>query len=292
MVGESVKFAFQSAVALVVIAASLCASGADLAILRNGNSIRHERRQVVGQVTRLYLGDTASGYIEIPTNQIERFERDMAPAPVLAKSQPPPSQTAPPQLATAPALKTQTAAISQLNPVSLDKVSLNKMISGAGERHQLDPDFINSVIRAESGFNNRAVSRKGAQGLMQLMPQTASQLGVKNPFDPNANVEGGTKYLRELLEKYNFDAVKALAAYNAGSKRVDQYRGVPPYYETQAYIARIIRDFNRQKLAENSALARKTSTRSSPAARPKHQPNQPSAAAASSLPQNPQTVSR
>ena len=92
---------------------------------------------------------------------------------------------------------------------------------------------------------------------MQLMPQTASQLGVKNSFDPNANVEGGTKYLRELLEKYNFDVAKALAAYNAGPHRVEQYRGVPPYYETRAYIARIIRDFNRQKLAENPSLGTK-----------------------------------
>jgi len=286
-----VKFVFQSALALVVISASVGASGADLAILRNGNSIRHERRQVVGQVTRLYLSDTASGYIEIPTNQIERFERDTTPAPMLAKSQPPASQTATPQLATAAAVKTQTAAISQLNPVGLDKVSLNKMISGAGERHQLDPDFINSVIRAESGFNNRAVSRKGAQGLMQLMPQTASQLGVKNPFDPNANVEGGTEYLRELLEKYNFDVVKALAAYNAGSKRVDQYRGVPPYYETQAYIARIIRDFNRQKLAENPALGRKTKSASTRSAQTTRTTGRPSAehraAATGSLPQSP-----
>jgi soluble lytic murein transglycosylase-like protein len=131
------------------------------------------------------------------------------------------------------------------------------VINGAGERHQIDPDFLNSVIRAESGFNSRAVSKKGAQGLMQLMPQTASQLGVTNSFDPKANVEGGTKYLRELLEKYNFDVAKALAAYNAGPHRVEQYRGVPPYYETRAYIARIIRDFNRQKLAENPALAGK-----------------------------------
>ena len=291
MVRESVKFAFQSAVAMVVISASVGASGADLAILRNGNSIRHERRQVVGQVTRLYLSDSASGYIEIPTSQIERFERDTAPAPVLAKSQPPASQTATPQLATALAVKTQTAAISQLNPVSLDKVSLNKMISGAGERHQLDPDFINSVIRAESGFNNRAVSRKGAQGLMQLMPQTASQLGVKNPFDPNANVEGGTEYLRELLEKYNFDVVKTLAAYNAGSKRVDQYRGVPPYYETQAYIARIIRDFNRQKLAENPALGRKTRSAATHSAQTTRTTGRPSAErraeVTGSLPQSP-----
>jgi soluble lytic murein transglycosylase-like protein len=131
------------------------------------------------------------------------------------------------------------------------------MVTGAGERHQIDPDFINSVIRAESGFHSNAVSKKGAKGLMQLMPGTASQLGVANSFDPNSNVEGGTRYLRELLEKYNYDPVKALAAYNAGSKRVDQYHGVPPYYETQAYIARIIRDYNRQKIAENPALGLK-----------------------------------
>src|SRR5260370_11206230 len=276
---------------MVVISASVGASGADLAILRNENSIRHERRQVVGEVTRLYRGGSESGYIEIPTSQIERFERDTAPAPVLAKSQPPASQTATPQLATALAVKTQAAAISQLNPVSLDKVSRNKMISGAGEKHQLDPDFINSVIRAESGFNNRAVSRKGAQGLMQLMPQTASQLGVKNPFDPNANVEGGTEYLRELLEKYNFDVLKALAASNSGSKRGDQYRGVPPYYETQAYIARIIRDFNRQKLAENPAFGRKTKSASTHSAQTTRTTVRPSAErraeVTGSLPQSP-----
>ena len=129
------------------------------------------------------------------------------------------------------------------------------MVNGASQRHQIDPDFINSVIRAESGFNNRAVSKKGAQGLMQLMPETASQLGVANSFDPNANVEGGTKYLRELLEKYDYDVPKALAAYNAGSRRVDQYHGVPPYFETQTYVAKIIRDFNRKKLAQNPSLA-------------------------------------
>jgi len=109
------------------------------------------------------------------------------------------------------------------------------------------------VIRAESGFNPRAVSSKGAQGLMQLMPRTASRLGVVNSFDPGDNLEGGTRYLRELLERYNFDLIKALAAYNAGPRRVEQYHGVPPYYETQAYVAGIIRDFNRKKLAERKA---------------------------------------
>jgi len=242
--------------AVFLVTAAAFAYPADLAVLRNGNSIRHERRQVVGAVTRLYLNDTATGYIEIPTNEIERFEVDTAPPPL--KPQAPPAARVPqfqqPGTVMPPPSVRPQAITTQ--PV-LDRASLGKLVNGAGERHQIDPDFINSVIRAESGFNSRAVSKKGAQGLMQLMPGTASQLGVTNSFDPNANVEAGTKYLRELLEKYNFDVAKALAAYNAGPHRVEQYRGVPPYYETRAYIARIIRDFNRQKLAENPSLGAK-----------------------------------
>jgi hypothetical protein len=251
------KIKFQLAMASVLVAAATCASGAELAILRNGNSIRHERRQIVGAVTRLYLSDSSSGYIEIPTDQIERFEIDTAPPPIRMTSpiqspRPAAQQNIPPILRSSTVQRPTSAQ-------PIDAASLGQAVNGASEKHQIDPDFINSVIRAESGFNNRAVSKKGAQGLMQLMPQTASQLGVQNSFDPKANVEGGTKYLRELLEKYDYDVPKALAAYNAGSRRVDQYRGVPPYYETQAYVARIIRDFNRKKLAENPALANKAS---------------------------------
>lgn len=230
-------------VVLTLMAVAGLARGAELAILRNGNSIRHEHRQALGPVTRLYLSDASSGYIEIPTDQIERFEIDTTPPSTLPSKT---TRAVAPQATATPAQK------------AISREELNKLVAGAGERHQLDPDFINSVIRAESGFHPFAVSKKGAQGLMQLMPGTASQLGVANVFDPNANVEGGTKYLRELLEKYNFDVAKALAAYNAGPKRVDQYRGIPPYYETQAYISRIIRDFNRQKIAQNPGLARKS----------------------------------
>jgi soluble lytic murein transglycosylase-like protein len=235
-----VKFPLQLALFLITSCGTSLA--ADLAVLRNGNSIRHERREVLGAVTRLYLSSAGSGYIEIPTDQIERFEKDTAPAPV-------PQQSAP-----------RTARVVPQKREALTREGLDQVVSGAGERHQIDPDFIRSVIRAESGFHQNAISRKGALGLMQLMPGTASQLGVANPFDANANVEGGTKYLRDLLVKYNFDVNKALAAYNAGPKRVDQYHGVPPYFETQAYISRIIRDFNRQKIAKNPALAKKAVT--------------------------------
>ena len=292
----TVKLEFKLALALV-LAASLPAAAADLAILRNGNSIRHERRQVLGAVTRLYLSSASSGYLEIPTDQIERFEVDTAPPPTPVRSEPRLTEPANPLLAASTPAQAKYPAAPQF----LDQASLGKVVSGAGARHQLDPDFISSVIRAESGFNTRAVSKKGAQGLMQLMPGTAANLGIANPFDPNANVEGGTKYLRELLEKYNYDVVKALAAYNAGSRRVDKYHGMPPYYETQAYVARIIRDFNRQKLAKNPALAQKQPVRaarsaSRSAARSKTstvtRTKPGGAAVAKSLPEGPQTASR
>ena len=269
-----------------MLAVSIVAQAADLAVLRNGNTIRHERREVVGAVTRLYLSDSASGYIEIPSDQIERFERDTTPAAPKSQPRSQPATTA---------VLARPFAASPQGPTELTRQGLNDVVNGAGERHQIDPDFINSVIRAESGFRPNAISKKGARGLMQLMPGTAAQLGVNNAFDPNANVEGGTKYLRELLEKYNFDVPKALAAYNAGPKRVDQYHGIPPYYETQTYIARIIRDFNRQKLAENPGLARKSKTASVHAARQSKGAGEPQphkTTIASSVPKRPEPASK
>ena len=270
---------------LVLLAATLSRAD-DLAVLRNGNSIRHARREVLGSITRLYLSDSSSGYIEIPTSQIDHFESD--PTPAASHFVPAPHATVPAEAAN-PSRQVQTTS------APVDRQTLNLMVNGAGQRHQIDPDFINSVIRAESGFNSRAVSKKGAQGLMQLMPQTASQLGVKNSFDPNSNVEGGTKYLRELLEKYNYDVPKALAAYNAGPKRVDQYRGVPPYTETRAYVANIIRDFNRKKLAENPALAHKSKASARHTLQASHKPEKARStrtAAVNSIPNGPETASR
>src|SRR5207248_2287615 len=110
-------------------------------------------------------------------------------------------------------------------------------------------------VRAESAFETRAVSPKGARGLMQLMPETAAKLGVRDSLDPASNVDAGTRYLRALLEQYHGDVARALAAYNAGPQRVAQYGGVPPYRETQAYVRRIIQDYNRQKLAQRRSSA-------------------------------------
>jgi soluble lytic murein transglycosylase-like protein len=127
------------------------------------------------------------------------------------------------------------------------------VVREASNKNRLDPDFVRSVIMAESNFKTHAVSKKGALGLMQLMPSTAAQLGVADPFDPKANVEAGAAHLSALLDLYHDDPVKALAAYNAGAHRVKQYNGVPPYRETRAYINKIVRDFNAKKRAQMKA---------------------------------------
>jgi Transglycosylase SLT domain len=236
-----------AAIAAALTMASLPTCATDIAVLHNGFSIRHERREQVGPVTRLFLEHDGSGFVDVPSNAIDHFETDPTPTPAPAPVPAPAATPAP----------VQTAVPVSPPPV---KLGIDQVVAAVSDHHHLDPDLINSVIHAESGFNPHAVSPKGARGLMQLMPQTASKLGVANSFDPQANVEGGTLYLRQLLEQYNFDLAKALAAYNAGPHRVDQYKGMPPYYETQAYVARIIRDFNRKKLAERKAATAKAAS--------------------------------
>ena len=113
-------------------------------------------------------------------------------------------------------------------------------IEAVSRRYRLDPDLLKAVIMAESGCEPYAVSRKGAMGLMQIMPETATELGVHNPFDPHANIEGGAKYLRQLLDRFDGNLLLALASNNAGPSAVERYGGVPPYGETRRYIRRVL----------------------------------------------------
>jgi hypothetical protein len=122
---------------------------------------------------------------------------------------------------------------------TLSREQIADMARQTAEKHQVDPALVHEIIRAESGWNPSAVSRKGALGLMQLMPGTASDLGVKDPFDPAQNLDGGVRHLRAMLEKYDGNLDLALAAYNAGGGTVDRVGGVPNYRETRNYVQKI-----------------------------------------------------
>lgn len=122
---------------------------------------------------------------------------------------------------------------------------LVQMIGGSAARYGFDPALIRAVVAAESGFDHRAVSRKGARGLMQLMPGTASSYGVRDLHDPASNLDAGVAYLRDLMVRYDGDLTLALAAYNAGPEAVARYGGVPPYEETRRYLGRIRRFYGR-----------------------------------------------
>ncbi|MGE5380815.1 MAG: lytic transglycosylase domain-containing protein [Methylocystaceae bacterium] len=123
--------------------------------------------------------------------------------------------------------------------------SFAEIIKQASEKYGVGEEVISAVIKQESGFNARAVSQCGAQGLMQLMPRTAAGLGVKDAFNPEENIMAGTKYLKQKLDEFGGNLEMALAAYNAGSGAVRRYQGVPPYQETQKYVARIINNLER-----------------------------------------------
>lgn len=203
-----------------------------VATLSNGFSIHFDHRHIAEDVSRLYLSAAEDSYVDVATDQIVALEQEELPAS------------------------------ASLAPHG--RSDLRTVVNAASEKHLIDADLIDSVISAESGFNPMARSPKGAQGLMQLMPGTALRLGVEDAFDPRSNVDGGTRYLRELLTLYNNDLIKALAAYNAGPHRVDQYHGVPPYQETRAYVAKVIRDFNRKKLAAQSQPRKNTPGKTAP----------------------------
>jgi soluble lytic murein transglycosylase-like protein len=135
----------------------------------------------------------------------------------------------------------------EIVPPVYDAREYDKIIEETAKRHEVEAALVKAVIRAESGFNRLAVSRAGARGLMQLMPRTARRAGVRNVYDARDNIEGGIRHLRELLDRYDRNLPRVLAAYNAGTDAVDRYRGLPPYAETQSYVSRVLR-FRQQYL--------------------------------------------
>jgi hypothetical protein len=211
------------------------AQAAEHVTLRNGFDLRCDHDAQVGARTRLYLSAGEDNFIEFPSQDILRVEQlpDPPPPPIPAQL---PSK--------APTAATPNAQLSQAD--------LAEILARAGKVHNLDVDLLASVVKAESGGNTHAVSRAGARGLMQLMPATANDLGVQDRDQPEQNVRGGSAYLDALLTQYHDNLALALAAYNAGPEAVGKYRGVPPYHETQAYVARVIHEFNRRVLAREA----------------------------------------
>jgi soluble lytic murein transglycosylase-like protein len=208
--------------------------------VRGGAQFDCVRSETDGDQVRLYLLPTvrantpgeSSNYIQVPADSVLSVEEIQDPLPLPAVQPAAPRPTTP-----------------------LTPAEMAEMLSRAGTRHNIDADLLASVVKAESNGNVHAVSRAGAQGLMQLMPGTASTLGVHDSFVPEQNIGGGTAYLDQLLKRYKDNIALALAAYNAGPLAVDRYHGIPPYRETRAYVARVIREFNRRKLAASANLA-------------------------------------
>jgi soluble lytic murein transglycosylase-like protein len=219
---------------LLFVAAGPLLAG-EFAILASGSRLHVERHEVEGAKVRLYQG---GGFVEMDVAAVAEYEKDET---VTQPSAP----TAEPVALAVPAV-----------PVAVPSLlSAADLADAAADKYGLPRQLVRSVMAAESGFQPLVVSPKGAIGLMQLMPGTAAQLGV-DPFDPAQNVDAGTRYLRELLERYNGGLRHALAAYNAGPGAVDKYNGVPPYRETVNYIFRIERDFLGRDFLGRDSLGR------------------------------------
>jgi soluble lytic murein transglycosylase-like protein len=227
-----ISYAGMAASVLLLAGVAQPLRAAEHVTLRNGFDLICDHREVAGDRVRLYTTATGSNFTEVSSADIVSSE--FVALPVVEQSPP------------------ATAAVAP--PADPTPAEIHEMAAKAGAAHDLDVELLASVIRAESRGNVHAVSRAGARGLMQLMPGTASKLGVADSFRADQNINGGTTYLNDLLVRYHDNLALALAAYNAGPAAVDKYNGIPPYRETRLYVARIIHDFNRRK-AEGAAHA-------------------------------------
>jgi transglycosylase-like protein with SLT domain len=214
---------------LALLGAVPAVHAAEEVTLTNGFHLLCDHREETGGKVRLFTSRDSGNFVEVDAAEIASV--DTVPDP--------PAVTATGEGTTEP---------------KLTEADVHQLISKAGASHNLDVDLLASVVRAESGGNIHAVSRTGAQGLMQLMPGTAAELGVADSFRADQNINGGTAYLDSLLVRYHENLALALAAYNAGPAAVDKYHGVPPYRETRVYVARVIREFNRRKQLEKAEL--------------------------------------
>jgi hypothetical protein len=211
---------------LVLLAASDLR--AEYVVLRTGMRLHVTGYQLLGDKYRLQL---AGGWVDVKTEDVASIE----PEDVFTSIPAPPPVVAPASTATA-------------SPY-------HELVAAVASRYGVDAELITSVIAVESNFDPKAVSRKNARGLMQLLPETAARLGVRDIFDPQENIDAGTRYLKELLQKYNNDLVLTLAAYNAGPDNVQKYGNVPPFNETISYVKRVKRTYEKSKASASAPNA-------------------------------------
>lgn len=203
---------------LFALLSAAAAAQADIAVLANGMTFKITSSRADGETMWLALKE--GGEIGLPASFLRGFVPD--------------------------------EVFEEIEASAAYATDLERLAAAIAEKHGLDPELVLAVVAVESAFEPRAISPKGARGLMQLMPGTARELGVKDAFDPVENLDGGTRYLRGLLARYGGDLTKALAAYNAGQGAVDRHRGVPPYRETRHYVRDVLSRY-REK-AEQGAV--------------------------------------
>src|SRR5215470_17028935 len=229
--------------ALVLLLLTASSARAEYVVLQSGLRLHVSGYQLLGEKYRLQL---QGGWMDVSASDVVKIEPEEVFAPIV---QPPPPASAP---------------TSNQSPY-------HEFVSAAASRYGVDAELITSVMEVESNFNPRAISAKNARGLMQLLPETAARLGVKDIFDPKENIEAGTHYLHDLLQLYNNDLTLALAAYNAGPDKVQKYGDVPPYRETQSYVKQVKRKYQKSK----SAPETKTTPPPAPTTTPNASPTAP-----------------
>src|SRR5580700_415709 len=197
---------------LPLLLAAVPQARAEYFVLQNGQRLHVTGYQLLGDTYRVQMN---GGFVELPAANVTAIEPE--------------------------------DIFTSASPVEAVKAPFRDLIEGAAARYSVDADLITSVIAAESNFDPKAISRRNARGLMQLLPPTAARLGVQNIFDPRENIDAGTRYLRDLLLLYKNDLALTLAAYNAGPQRVQQYGRIPPFAETQSYVRRVRTAYAKRK---------------------------------------------
>jgi soluble lytic murein transglycosylase-like protein len=235
---------------MLLLMVSIGTTRADVALLRNGRTLSVTDYRKEGDRIRLLM--EGGGEIALPNEQVVAIRHEAGPAlpsvteTTPAATDPLPSQALlsapePPALA-APAQRIEADGPMEIAPGAVfDRGALRDLAARIARKHRVDEALVLAVIEVESRYDAFAVSPRGAMGLMQLMPQTAARFAVHNVFNPVENVDGGVRYLKELLARYSGQVRLALAAYNAGEDAVDQFKGIPPFRETQQYVVRVLK---------------------------------------------------